>query len=92
VVQQPEGEEEVLVIVSRHRRRFTVCQLVQLLRGAKSYSALRAHLPAFGEFGRLADWQEEEIEEALETLRRAGKIRVLKRGFWKDRITMESVS
>jgi hypothetical protein len=39
-------------------------------------------------FGLLSTWQEEEIEEALESLRRAGKIRVPKRGFWKDRLTL----
>jgi hypothetical protein len=36
-------------------------------------------------------WREEEIEEALETLRRRGAIKVLKRGFWKERIVPSSL-
>jgi uncharacterized protein YpbB len=63
---------------------------VQLLRGAKSYEVVRRGLASYPGFGLLAGWQEEEIEEALEMLRRSGAIKVLKRGFWRDRVTASS--
>jgi len=89
VLHRAEGEKQILDFVSGNRRRFTQLQVVQLLRGAKSYEVVRRDLAAYRAFGMLAEWQQEEIEEALDTLRRSGKIRVLKRGFWKDRLTVE---
>jgi ATP-dependent DNA helicase RecQ len=86
VLNRAEGEAQILDFVARNRRRFTLLQAVQLLRGAKSYEVVRRGLASYYGFGRLAGWQEEEIEEALEALRRSGQIRVLKRGFWKERI------
>lgn len=86
-LRRAEGEAQILECVSGNRRRFTLRQTVQLLRGAKSYEVVRRGLAAYRGFGMLAGWQEEEIEEALDSLRRAGKIRVAKRGFWKDRVT-----
>jgi hypothetical protein len=62
-------------------------QVVQLLRGVKSYEVVRRGLAAYPGFGVLSGWQEEEIEEALESLRRSGATKVRKRGFWKDRLT-----
>ncbi len=90
VLKQPEGEAKILEFLSRHSRRFTLLQLVQLLRGAKSYEVVRRGLANYKGFGLLADWQAEEIEEALESLRRRGTVKVLKRGFWKDRITAKN--
>jgi ATP-dependent DNA helicase RecQ len=87
VLERPEGEEQLLRVFNRHRRRFTVRQAVQLLRGARSYEVVRGSLTSYRDFGLLSAWQEEEIEEALETLRCRGAIRVLTRGPWKDRIT-----
>jgi len=86
VLNRAEGEAQILDFVARNRRRFTLLQAVQLLLGAKSYEVVRRGLASYYGFGRLAGWQEEEIEEALEALRRSGQIRVLKRGFWKERI------
>jgi ATP-dependent DNA helicase RecQ len=89
VLNRPEGEAQILGFVSRNRRRFTFRQAVQLLQGAKSYEVQRGGLASYPAFGLLAGWQEEEIKEALESLRRRGAIRVLKRGPWKERITVE---
>ena len=86
VLRQADGEAQILEFVSRNRRRFTPLQAVLVLRGAKSYEVVRRGLASYYGFGRLAGWQEEEIEEALQALRRSGQIRVLKRGFWKQRI------
>jgi ATP-dependent DNA helicase RecQ len=91
VLNRAEGEAQILDFVARNRRRFTLLQAAQLLRGAKSYEVVRRGLASYHGFGVLAGWQEEEIEEALKTLRRSGKIRVLKRGFWKERITPSSL-
>jgi len=82
-----EGEEQILEAVARNHRRFTLREAAQLMRGAKSYEVVRRGPASYHGFGVLAGWQEEEIEEALETLRRSGAIKVLKRGFWRDRIT-----
>jgi hypothetical protein len=60
---------------------------VHLLRGAKSYEVVRRGLASYYGFGLLSDWEAEEIEEALGALCQSGKIKVAKRGFWKDRIT-----
>jgi ATP-dependent DNA helicase RecQ len=87
VLQQAEGEAQILEFVSRHRRRFTILQAVHLLQGAKSYEVVHSRLASCFGFGLLSGWQEEEIAEALEMLRRSDKIQVLKRGFWKERIT-----
>ena len=87
-LQRPEGEPQILDFLSKNRKRFTLHQTVHLLRGARSYSVVRASLASYRGFGLLAGWQEEEIEEALESLRRSREIKVLKRGFWKDRVTM----
>lgn len=87
VVKQAEGQEQILDFLSRNRRRFTLRQTVELLQGAGSYEVVRSGLASYPAFGLLAVWQEEEIEEALESLQRSGTISVLKRGFWRDRIT-----
>jgi ATP-dependent DNA helicase RecQ len=87
VVDIPEGQRSILEVVSRLRRRFTLHQTVQLLRGAKSYEEMRAGLASYPVFGSLNGWQEEEIEEALDSLVKAGKMKVLTRGFWKHRVT-----
>jgi hypothetical protein len=87
-VEQAEGREKIPGVISRNRRRFTLRQVAQLLMGARSYEVVRHRLASCRGFGSLAGWQEEEIEEALEALRRSGAIKVLKRGPWKDRITV----
>jgi len=87
VLHQVDGEAQILELVSRNRRRFTTLQAVLVLRGVKSYEVVRRGLASYYGFGLLAGWQEEEIEEALEALCRSGKIKIIKRGFWKDRIT-----
>jgi superfamily II DNA helicase RecQ len=91
VLRRAEGEVQILELVSKSRRRFTLLQAVQLLLGTKSYEVVRSGLASYYGFGVLAAWQEEEIEEALEALRRSGAIKVLKRGFWKNRITADKV-
>jgi superfamily II DNA helicase RecQ len=88
VLARAEGEAQILEVVAKHRRRFTLRQIVQLLRGAKSYEVVRRNLASYQGFGLLRDWEGEEIEEVLETLIRSGEIKVLKRGFWRDRITL----
>jgi ATP-dependent DNA helicase RecQ len=86
-LKRADEESQILNFISRNRRRFTLRQTVQLLRGANSYEVARRGLASYPGFGLLAGWQEEEVEEALETLSRRGAIKVLKRGFWRDRVT-----
>jgi superfamily II DNA helicase RecQ len=91
VLSQAEGEAQIVELVSRNPRCFTLREAAQLLRGAKSYEVVHRGLASYYGFGVLACWQEEEIEEALESLRCSGRIKVLKRGFWKNRITADKV-
>jgi ATP-dependent DNA helicase RecQ len=86
-LKRADEESQILNFISRNRRRFTLRQTVQLLRGANSYEVARRGLASYPGFGLLAGWQEKEVEEALETLSRRGAIKVLKRGFWRDRVT-----
>jgi ATP-dependent DNA helicase RecQ len=82
-----EGEREILDFFFRNPRRFTRLQAVKVLRGVRSYEVSRRDLGSYYGYGLLSGWQEEEeIEEALEALIRWAKVRVLKRGPWKERI------
>ncbi|MEE9307424.1 MAG: RQC domain-containing protein, partial [Spirochaetia bacterium] len=84
-LRKAEGAEQIVDFVERNRRRFTILQTVQVLRGRQSYEVVRGRLSSYYGFGLLSDWQGEEIEEALEALCRSGEIKVLKRGFWRGR-------
>jgi ATP-dependent DNA helicase RecQ len=88
VLVQAEEESQILDFVSRNRRRFTLLRAVQILQGTKSYEVVCKDPNSFYGFGLLFPWREEAIEDALSALRCTQKLRVLKRGFWKDRITV----
>ena len=81
----PEGQAEILAAARRHSRRLTLRELTLLLLGASRHDTAPRGLGRLSGFGVLSDWEAEDVETALETLRRAGRLR-LGRGPWHDRV------
>jgi ATP-dependent DNA helicase RecQ len=81
------GEAELLSIVMDHPRRLTCRTAVAALRGLMTPEVVSSHLHRLREFRRLRDWSEEDIEEAIENLLLAGKIRLIDRGPWKGKLS-----
>jgi ATP-dependent DNA helicase RecQ len=84
---RPEGEEQVLRFVRRHRRRYSLRELGQVLAGRPCYEGARKGLDRVAGFGLLGDWEPEDIDEALTTMVESGRLAVPARGFWKNRVT-----
>jgi len=83
----PEGERQILEFVSRQRRRFTPREAAYTLRGQRCYETISGRLEGSTDFGALAGWRLEDIEQALRELERGGRIRLIARGSWKGRLT-----
>jgi len=81
----PEGQAEILAAARRHSRRLSLRELILLLLGASRHDTALRGLGRLSGFGVLSDWEAEDVETALETLRRAGRLR-LGRGPWRDRV------
>jgi len=84
-----EGEEAILETVARHKRLFTTRQLVALFKGGHSYLASKERLSVKQGFGLLADWATEDIEEALKLLVSAGKLKLPRRGPFKEHYSLK---
>ena len=76
--------------LSRRRRRYTTAQAVAVLAGTARAAPVPWHPAREPVFGLLNAWQREEIEEALDELRNAGWLRIIRRGPWRGRITAEA--
>ena len=81
-----EGDDEIRRIIRRNTRRFSLGETAGLLKGRTSYDIMRRGLFRYTGWGCLSNWEREEIDEAIDALLLAGKIRMLKRGFWKNRL------
>lgn len=86
---KPEGQEEILNLAGRYGGMFTSRQFVQLLAGSRSYEGVRGGLDRLPGFGILADWREEDIEEALEAMLLSGVLALPERGLRKHRIVLQ---
>ena len=76
------------ILASLGARKFTdIIGRSELLEQLHGETGNTSGIPAHALVDTL-EFLEEEIEEALESLRRIGAIRALKRGPWKDRVTM----
>jgi len=73
--------------LSRRRRRYTPAQAVAVLAGTARAAPVPWHPAREPVFGLLAAWRREEIEEALDELRAAGRLRVIRRGPWRGRVS-----
>ena len=79
--------ETVKYWLSRRRRRYTPGQATALFAGTARTAPVPWHPGREPVFGLLADWRREEIEEALEELQAAGRLRVIRRGPWRGRMS-----
>jgi len=72
--------DAVVSWLSRRRRRYTPAQAVAVLAGTARAAPVPWHPVREPVFGLLVRWRREEIEEALDELRAAGWLRILRRG------------
>ncbi len=79
--------EAVVRWLSRRRRCYTPGQAAAVLAGTASTAPVPWHPAREPVFGFLGTWRREEIEEALDELRAAGRLRVIRRGPWRGRMS-----
>jgi ATP-dependent DNA helicase RecQ len=77
---------EIVNWLSRRRRRYTPAQAAAVLAGTARAAPVPWHPGREPVFGLLGDWHREEIEEAVDELRAAGRLGVIMRGPWRGRI------
>lgn len=70
----------------RRRRRYTPAQAAAVLAGTARTAPVPWHPAREPVFGLLEDWPREEIDEALEELRAAGRLEVIRKGPWRGRM------
>jgi ATP-dependent DNA helicase RecQ len=79
--------EAVVRWLSRRRRRYTPGQAAAVLAGTARTAPVPWHPGRESAFGLLGAWRREEIEEALDELRAAGRLRVIRRGPRRGRMS-----
>ncbi|MBN1797435.1 MAG: ATP-dependent DNA helicase RecQ [Spirochaetales bacterium] len=89
-VKEPEGERSILAFFKRWNRRFNLRQGIKVLKGEYSYELQQGFRSRFYGFGMLADWEKEDIHEALHNLCEADKIAIPGWGFFKHRIRIRN--
>ena len=82
----PEGQNEIIAFVRKNKRRFSLGEAVGIIHGKSSYDIVQRRLLGYAGWGRLSHWAREDLEEAFDHLLHTGEIRMLKRGFWKNRL------
>ncbi|NBB91235.1 MAG: DEAD/DEAH box helicase [Spirochaetes bacterium] len=80
--------EAIVSWLSRRRRRYTPGQAAAVLAGTARTAPVPWHPAREPVFGLLRSWRREEIEEALEELKAAGRLWVIRRGPWWGRISL----
>ena len=85
--ERPEGEDLILRFFHRHPRRFTPSEAARVLSGADGPAARRQLFDRVAGAGALAAWTQGHVREAIRSLSAAGRVRILRRGPWKGRIT-----
>ena len=88
----PEGFREILSLVKRYKRLFTVRELAMILGGRRNSDSLRHGFNRLGDFGILREWDDIAIEIAISTMVRSGSLTVVERGFRRYRVTTDSKS
>jgi len=83
----PEGFTEILSLVKRHKRLFTVRELVMVLAGRRGSDSLRRGFDRLGGFGILKKWDDIAIEMAISAMVRSGQLTVVEKGFRRYRVT-----
>jgi len=88
VVEHPEGEEALVGLVRRARRRYTAREIAYICVGRRSHEAVRRGLLSARGWGILSAWEHDEIVDAVEALVAAGTLAIPRRGPWKGRLTL----
>ncbi len=81
------GIREITAAVRKNKRRLSIEQLRTILSGDESYYQdyiLPVHVSGFG---TLKDWTKEDIDEAIRSLLMQKDLRLIKRGFWKGKLS-----
>ena len=89
VTLSPEGLSEIRGLVSRRRRVFTDREAVSILLGKGNFDTARRSLDGNREYGSLATWSEDQLDEAVANLKAASVVVTPSRGFWKHRLTID---
>ncbi len=84
----PEGFAEILSLVKRHKRLFTLRELAMILAGRRSSDSLSRGFEKLDGFGILKEWDDIAIEIAISAMVRSGRLTVLERGFRRYRVTL----
>jgi ATP-dependent DNA helicase RecQ len=91
VTREPPAEKKLMAFFTYWNRRLTLRQAVGVLNGKGSWELQRQGYVRRRGFGMLADWEEDDIREALRLLCLAGKLRIPERGPFKKRIQRRGV-
>jgi ATP-dependent DNA helicase RecQ len=83
VQREPEGAQEILALIKRYPRFFTLRGAVTVLSGRYKPEIYERNLWRFRGFASLDDWAEESIEEAVLKLVQSGRLRRFTWGPWK---------
>lgn len=84
----PEGFTEILSLVKRYKRLFTVRELYMILAGRRNSDSLSRGFDRLDGFGILKKWDDIAIEMAVSAMVRAGRLTVVERGFRRYRVTL----
>lgn len=87
-VRSPPGEEAILGLIRRNRRRYTEEDAAMILSGARDYRTAAGELRGIKNFGSLCGWEEKGIIEALGGLIRSGRLRGARFPFRSRRLTL----
>jgi ATP-dependent DNA helicase RecQ len=82
----PEGAEKIVEFVRRCRRRFTTVEAAAILAASPGPRSIRSFHGYLRGWGALSDWDAADLETAIGALAAAGRIRIIARGPWKERL------
>jgi ATP-dependent DNA helicase RecQ len=88
-INEPLGEKSILEFFKRWNRRFSLRQSIRMLKGDAGYEEQIRFSSYVNGFGILAEWERDDIREALHNLCEAGKLCIPEKGFFKHRIKIQ---
>ena len=74
VITEPEGKAEIINFIVNNKRCLSIKNAVHALKGNKNYNTVTEKLYMFKGFGKLDDWNVEDIEEVGDDLKFYGSI------------------
>lgn len=83
----PEGFKEILSLVKRYKRLFTLRELAMILAGRRRSDLLRRGFDRLDCFGILKEWDDIAIEMAISAMVKSGSLTVVEKGFRRYRVT-----